>query len=214
MDPHDLRPFSLTYVVYGRDDTVGYALAALTLTPIFLVVAYVTLALSRRDLTTLVLGVGQALNEVLNFGLKRIIREARPTEVHTYAPKYGMPSNHSQFMAFWAVYIMLWMWFRWSHQGKLWKVMASIFASSLAGLVMYSRVYLGYHSILQVLVGCLVGGAVAILWYIFSEAYLRPHYAAIAKWRVCQYFLVRDTSAVGDVLSLEYRAVLAANKHA
>lgn len=42
---------------------------------------------------------------------------------------------------------------------------ASAFVLGVAALVAWSRVYLGYHTVNQVLVGCLAGAVCAVAWY-------------------------------------------------
>lgn len=47
---------------------------------------------------------------------------------------------------------------------------ASAFVLGVAALVAWSRVYLGYHTVNQVLVGCLAGAACAVAWYAATAA--------------------------------------------
>ncbi|KAG8159481.1 hypothetical protein KVR01_011142 [Diaporthe batatas] len=49
---------------------------------------------------------------------------------------------------------------------------AALFVLGVAALVAWSRVYLGYHTVNQVLVGCLAGSACAVAWYA-ATAFLR-----------------------------------------
>ena len=49
---------------------------------------------------------GQMGCEALNWVLKRFIREDRPAQM--LGKGYGMPSSHAQFVAFFAVYLGLW----------------------------------------------------------------------------------------------------------
>ena len=44
------KPFSLTYVTYEEGDSVGLVCALLALAPVFIIVAYATLLVSRREL--------------------------------------------------------------------------------------------------------------------------------------------------------------------
>lgn len=82
-------------------------LSLITLAPPFLLVAYITLLLVRRELTILTSFVGQLACEGLNLGLKRIFKHGRPTDF--LGTGYGMPSSHSQFMgyfmAFWCLHL-------------------------------------------------------------------------------------------------------------
>ena len=57
----------------------GGVLALVTLSPIFLLCAYTTIILYRRELTFVNALLGQLLCEGINWGLKRTIRQGRPT---------------------------------------------------------------------------------------------------------------------------------------
>ncbi len=111
---------------------------------------------------------GQLACEALNFALKRLIKEERPPRIH--GKGYGMPSSHAQFVAFWSVSVALFALARhappagvgWSRQARR-AVGAAGFA--LAGLVAWSRVYLGYHTPRQVLAGATAGTVFALGWY-------------------------------------------------
>lgn len=47
---------------------------------------------------------------------------------------------------------------------------AAVFVLGAAALVAWSRVYLGYHTVNQVLVGCLAGAVCAVAWYAATSA--------------------------------------------
>jgi dolichyldiphosphatase len=47
---------------------------------------------------------------------------------------------------------------------------AAVFVLGVAALVAWSRVYLGYHTVNQVLVGCLAGSVCAVAWYAATAA--------------------------------------------
>ncbi len=77
-----LASISLTHVQY--DPTLEprlftQFLAYCSLVPIFLIVSYVTLFTFRRDVATLLMFLGQLLNEGFNYILKTSIKEPRPT---------------------------------------------------------------------------------------------------------------------------------------
>ena len=111
------RPVSFFLVEYEDLDAFGYILAFLSLTPPFLVAiqatVYCTLLLvlthtrSRSQTPGLrspaqlagILLFGQLLNELLNLVLKNILRRPRP-DSDVLTSDYGMPSSHSQFVAF------------------------------------------------------------------------------------------------------------------
>jgi dolichyldiphosphatase len=204
--------FSYTHVLYPDGDRLGWVFALLTLTPIFVMVSYATLLASRRDLATAALTAGQLLNEVLNYVLKHAVREPRPTHVHTHwkdQPKFAMPSNHAQFVGFTATYLVLWV-------VRRWRVPAAYRALAVAGLlggaaaVGVSRVYLAYHTTAQILVGWAVGAAAGCAWFGVTESVLRPLFPRVASWPLSRALLLRDCSAVEDVLTVEYEATVRA----
>jgi dolichyldiphosphatase len=205
------RPFSYTHVVYVEGDRLGWALSGAALLPIFIVVAYATLIASRRDLATVAMLIGQLANEGLNFVLKRHFKEERPTDLHPFAPRYGMPSNHSQFMGFLAAYAALWCLRNWRVAVR-WRLAAAAAVQLMAAIVAVSRIYLRYHSIRQVAVGLAVGAAAGATWYVVVELLLRPRFAAVAQWRVCRWLLIRDLSDCANVLAAEYTATTATAK--
>jgi dolichyldiphosphatase len=91
------------------NDRLAKVLALVTLSPIFLLCAYVTIILYRRELTFINALIGQLGCEAFNWFLKRLIRQPRP-----YAGElgkgYGMPSSHSQFVGFFAAFFICHFW--------------------------------------------------------------------------------------------------------
>jgi dolichyldiphosphatase len=87
---------------------------------------------------------------------------------------YGMPSSHAQFVAFFSLSLTLFLLFR--HTPKPSSayhtpltLTSRAFLSSIAVLcasaVAASRIYLNYHTVEQVLVGCGAGAFSAIAWF-------------------------------------------------
>ncbi|KAF4789145.1 Dolichyldiphosphatase 1 [Turdus rufiventris] len=196
--PAPWRPVSLTHVEYPAGDFSGQLLAYLSLGPIFIIVGFVTLIIFKRELHTRAsvegslrgddtavfpsqisfLG-GLVFNEGVNWLIKNVIREPRPCEeAHsTVTTKYGMPSSHSQFMWFFSVYSFLFL---------------------------YLRVYLLYHTWSQVLYGGVAGSIMAIAWFVFTQEILTPLFPRIAAWPISEFFLIRDTSLIPNILWFEY----------
>lgn len=94
-----------------------------------------------------------------------------------YGKGYGMPSSHSQFVAFFSFTFLLFFLFRHTpkpsttHRQLTFpeRVAISLLACFCAGAVAASRVYLNYHTKKQVLAGCIVGTLVAGLWFAFTH---------------------------------------------
>lgn len=110
---------------------------------------------------------GQLACEALNFVLKRLIKEERPSRLRFHGKGYGMPSSHAQFVLFWAVYGALFVAFR-RRKGtnKVEGTVVSLVCWAAAVAVAASRVYLGYHTVKQVLVGSAAGAAFAVVWFV------------------------------------------------
>lgn len=192
--------------------------------PQALCIVYVTLIWSTREAEVVLMFAGQLACEAVNFALKRLIKEERPSRIHRTGGKgYGMPSSHAQFVAFWAVAMVLFLLVRhtpsWTDHGyrpalqrqgensnnkessssssssksssrknawgQEWVVVesyahrpwsyaeraaASAVVLAAAAAVSWSRVYLGYHTVPQVLVGALAGAACACAWYAATAA--------------------------------------------
>jgi dolichyldiphosphatase len=185
-------------------DIFSYLSAWLALIPQALCVVYVTLIWASREVEVMLMFAGQLGCETLNFALKRWIREERPkrefhsgtvltslTPIHRHANEeippemfgkgYGMPSSHSQFVAFFSVYFALFLLLRHAPQPStrnattfLERVALSILACIGAGAVAISRVYLNYHTPKQVLAGYAAGVMFAIVWFSFTS-YLRRY---------------------------------------
>jgi dolichyldiphosphatase len=144
--------------------------------------------------------------EALNFFLKRWIREERPRQM--YGKGYGMPSSHSQFVAYFSLSLSLFLLFRHvPHPSATHtpaslpeRALLSLLACFCAAVVAASRIYLNYHTPKQVLVGYAAGAAFALLWFIFTT-YLRR--ARWIEWsldtRWSRLFRIRDL-VVGEDL--------------
>lgn len=97
----DSKHFALTHIVYDPSSNLGIPLALLSLSPIFLFVAYFALVIFGRRLSLLLLAAGSVGNEVLSLALKRALRSPRPYPDHPHiGDGYGMPSSHAQAGAF------------------------------------------------------------------------------------------------------------------
>ncbi|KAL8812342.1 MAG: hypothetical protein Q9223_001100 [Gallowayella weberi] len=171
MEEPPLTSFSLTHVSYDASDPIAYLCAWLALAPQILCVVYATLIWSSREMEIFLMFAGQMGCEGLNFLLKRLIKGERPPRIKTKG--YGMPSSHAQFAAFFCVYLTLFLLFRHSPRPSDThtpttlneRILLAIWSILFAAIVCASRVYLHYHTVNQVLVGCAVGSVVALAWF-------------------------------------------------
>ncbi|KLJ10758.1 dolichyldiphosphatase [Blastomyces silverae] len=173
-----LASLSLTHVHYNPDDPISLVSAFLALVPQAICIIYVTLIWATREVEVLLMFAGQMLCEGLNFFLKRLIREERPAQM--FGKGYGMPSSHSQFVAFFSLSLTLFLLVRHvpdlstnrSASTFMQRAALSALACVCAGAVALSRVYLNYHTPKQVLAGGAAGVVCGISWFLFSS-YLR-----------------------------------------
>jgi len=199
-------PLKMMHMEYLEGDKVGHMLAWFSMSPFFIFAGMITLILFRRDLHTITFTIGQLVNEVFNLILKRIIKEPRPAVQHTvHLVQHGMPSSHAQFIWFFSAYFVFFVIFRVVEDShKWWKPLVSGAAVALAAIVTYSRVYLGYHTTAQVMWGSGIGIAGAGLWILLVQLILTPLFPSIVASPIAEFFLVRDTTLIPNLLVFEY----------
>ncbi|PNS14435.1 hypothetical protein CAC42_3721 [Sphaceloma murrayae] len=210
MEDPPLASLSLTHVHYNPNDKVSLLCAWLALVPQALCITYATLIWSTREVEVLLLFAGQMGCEAVNWILKRIIKEERPWRMN--GKGYGMPSSHAQFVAFWAVSLTLFLLVRHNPHvsnastthipTKLWeRLLLSLAIVGGAAAVAQSRIYLNYHTPKQVLVGCLVGTAIAVGWFGVTS-YLR--HSGLLDWvldlELVRFFRIRDLIVNEDLV--------------
>jgi len=198
-------PFSLTFVTYENGNIVGWCMALVTLTPIFVMVMFATLLVfgvlfGSKDTSsaTAMFAAGQLLNEVFSVLLKEFITAYESLDWLSRRPSgsdksdCGFPSSHSQSIFFFATYGAIFL-FSQSQCSPLFPQLREVLCCALgilAVLVSTSRVYLEYHTTSQVLAGAIIGAAAALLWNRVinqvtnrSRSYRRrPGVSARAKW--------------------------------
>ncbi|KAJ5180190.1 hypothetical protein N7492_003400 [Penicillium capsulatum] len=182
-----LASLSLTHVHYNPDDPLSFASAWLALLPQALCVSYVTLIWASREMEVILMFAGQLGCEAVNFALKRIIKEERPKEM--FGKGYGMPSSHAQFMAYFAVYLTLFLAFRhkpsyatsYPYLGFYLRTAMTFGLCLGAAGVAASRVYLNYHTPKQVLAGCGAGIVCACGWFALTSLLRR---GGMIEWAI------------------------------
>ena len=127
------NPLSRASSHVSADDAnshLSFALALLTLSPILLMASYASLAVFTRELTILIMWAGQLLCEASNYLLKHWLKQPRPNgssrvpdancgpHCISFYPTaelgdgYGFPSSHSQWMAYFATFLICHVGFR------------------------------------------------------------------------------------------------------
>ena len=70
-------------------------------------------------------------------------------------------------------------------------------------LVAYSRVYLGYHDLPQVIAGATAGLSVAVICFAVTCCAAR-YFPAWQQLKIAKLFRIKDTWTINDVLLFEY----------
>ncbi|MBA0733149.1 hypothetical protein Gogos_017188, partial [Gossypium gossypioides] len=203
-----LKAVSLTHVRYQRGDQLGHFLAWVSLVPVFISLGgFVSHFIFRRELQSMFFALGLVISQFINEFIKKSVQQARPETcaLLEMCDSHGWPSSHSQYMFFFAVYFTL---LTCKGIGGIWNVRtkwAALFLPwSLAVLTMYSRVYLGYHTVAQVLAGASLGILLGGLWFWVVNSMLFCYFPLIEESPFGRFFYVKDTSHISDVLKFEY----------
>lgn len=69
---------------------------------------------------------------------------------------------------------------------------------------MYSRVYLGYHTVAQVFAGTALGVLLGAIWFWVVNNVFYPYFPLIEESVFGRTFYVKDTSHIRNVLKFEY----------
>ena len=180
-------------------------MAYLTFTPLVIIVSFLTLIVFRRDLETIFFFGGCVLNALICSIVKKIIRQPRPEGSNKSG--FGMPSNHAQFMFFFAAYIYLLVSTgRWKFSKKSSGTLLQVSVFLLSIFVAISRYHLGVHSLAQLLVGAFIGILFANMWQWVAMYVIRPLYPLIERWSVSKYLYIRDIGSIDNSLLFEYNA--------
>ncbi|KAL4115218.1 hypothetical protein PRIC2_013384 [Phytophthora ramorum] len=192
-----VQEFELTWVVYDPTDPLGAVLALFTLSPIFLVITYLTIVASQRDLDSISMLVGQLVSVVFNKVLKKFINQPRPEGAYMTGP--GMPSAHSQFMGFFAAYVVVYTWKRMNSRRRLEQWFTIFSVITMAVLTCYSRIHLNYHSTDQVVVGAVFGVLTGVVWYMLVSSVSPWLFPRVAESSLAKFFYIRDISHISDL---------------
>ncbi|XP_022258931.1 dolichyldiphosphatase 1-like [Limulus polyphemus] len=200
-------PLAITHIEYPPGDIFGKGLALMSLLPLVIISGFVTLILFRRDLHTISFFLGTVVNELVNLVLKHLIKEARPCrggfvlnveKVPFFVSKRGVLNFYFYFL------------FRLHHANNCsplehaWKFMAVTGGFGAAMAVSYSRIYLQYHTWLQVLCGSAIGVIVAAAWFGVTQFLLTPLFPVIMSWPISEFLMIRDTTLIPNIMWFEY----------
>ncbi|GBE89565.1 Dolichyldiphosphatase [Sparassis crispa] len=162
-----------------------------------------------REILFIEMYAGQLLCEVSNWFLKHAVRQERP--VDELGAGYGFPSSHSQWMGYFTAFLYCHFSFRHRFISTgylaldLIRVVVLYFSLAIwAGGVAYSRFYLSYHTIPQVLWGLGLGALFGTCYYTLVEllpsryphSVLGKMKAAVIANPASTWFRMRDSWAV------------------
>ncbi|KAL9429259.1 hypothetical protein AB3S75_031133 [Citrus x aurantiifolia] len=212
-----LKAVTLTHVRYRKGDQLGHLLAWVSLVPVFISLGgFVSHFIFRREIQGMFFALGLLVSQFINEFIKTTVQQARPEMcvLLETCDSHGWPSSHSQYMFFFAVYFTLL-----TCKGiGLWGIKNRWFSNvlhwTLAVLTMYSRVYLGYHTVAQVFAGAILGILIGAGWFWFVNSVLFPYFPAMEESAFGRYFYVKDTSHIPDPLKFEYDNARAARSSA
>ncbi|XP_078435008.1 phosphatidic acid phosphatase (PAP2) family protein [Wolffia australiana] len=214
LHPH-LKAVTLTHVRYRRGDKLGHFLAWISLIPVFISLGgFVSHFIFRRELQGIFFAIGLLISQLLNELVKTSVQQSRPETCAALemCDSHGWPSSHSQYMFFFAVYFSLLAFRGVCIPTRTGKAIVALISWPLALLTMYSRVYLGYHSVAQVFAGATLGMILGALWFWVVHSLLIDYFPSIEESALGRFFYIKDTSHITDVLKFEYDNARAARK--
>ncbi|GAB2235739.1 hypothetical protein Droror1_Dr00026180 [Drosera rotundifolia] len=211
-----LKAVSLTHVRYTKGDPLGHFLAWISLIPIFISFAgFLSHFVFRRELQALFFALGLILSQFVNHSIKSLVKQPRPSTcaLLEICDSHGWPSSHSQYMFFFAAYLTLIRVRKIGLNGGVVRVgVLDLGVWGCAVMTMYSRVYLGYHTIGQVYAGAVLGAGLGGAWFWVGDRVLRGWFEVIEESRVGRWLYLMDTSHIEDVMKFEYENARAARK--
>jgi len=202
------KPLHWAHVLYDEESLISYALANLTFLPYFIVFGHACVLLFRRDLTSLFFWVGYWANEIINSALKFTFRQERPLSEQAKLETYGMPSAHSQLIFFWATFSCWMLLVRITFQSKWSNYLLCFGIIILASLVSFSRWYLGYHTLLQVVIGGLVGILFGSIWFGLLHLCVSKRFHVLEQMTLLRLFYFTDVSTIPNILNFDYNNYL------
>ncbi|XP_077237029.1 phosphatidic acid phosphatase (PAP2) family protein [Tasmannia lanceolata] len=209
-----LKAITLTHVRYKRGDSLGHFLAWVSLIPVFISLGgFVSHFLFRRELQAMFFALGLIISQFLNEFIKTSVQQSRPETCIALetCDSNGWPSSHSQYMFFFAAYFTLLI-FKGIGISKRNQVFVASLPWPFAVLTMYSRVYLGYHTVAQVFAGAALGVLFGAIWFWAVNSFIVVYFPAFERSAFCRYFYIKDCSHIPNVLKFEYENAVAARK--
>lgn len=143
------------------------------------------------------------MNEILNFSLKRIIKEPRPEL--SFKSGYGMPSDHSQFMFYYAFTIIYTVVKKQKFKSTIISPLISLAISISSFVVAIGRVYVGVHTIEQIVCGSIIGLIFGLFWIALGEKKIFPLFQYLETLPISEWLYLRDSNHVHNPWEFEYQ---------
>ncbi|CAF1007011.1 unnamed protein product [Adineta steineri] len=130
---------------------------------------------------------------------------------------HGMPSDHAQtffyFMTYLAIFVILKSQMPGTPRIRSMRNRFLVVAQLItASIVAYSRVYLHYHTVLQVVVGAFVGTGLGCVWYYFVNYHFMKYVPFIIEQPLAKFFLIRDYTPIPRIIHFQYESEYAEAK--
>jgi len=182
-------------------------MAFFSLSHIFILVALVTVIITRRELHSVSILLGLCVCEVICRVLKKASKHPRPTVDFTFGrEEFGMPSSHAAFATWVATYVILHCLFRCSGYNTVIRYSIALSVFIFSAVVPYSRVYLHYHYTEQVVAGMGLGVVLSMAWFTFTVKILQPHvFPWLEQVHVVEMLYFKDSSSTQNVLAVEWQ---------
>ncbi|KAH9976009.1 PAP2-domain-containing protein [Lactifluus volemus] len=195
-----LASLDLTHVLYDDSSYFSLAMALVTLSPILLMPSYAALAIVMREMSILNMWAGQFCCEAFNLVIKRLVKQARPPGKKV-GNGYGFPSSHSQYMGYFATFLLLHLHFRHTFVFRAMTYSAII---AWTVVVAYSRYHLSYHSVSQILWGLSLGISFGFSYYVTKHLLGRAR-AFLLMTPIFTWLRIRDGWLVWPDGGLEHQ---------
>ncbi|KAJ8532867.1 hypothetical protein K7X08_015756 [Anisodus acutangulus] len=216
MSHHPLKAVTLTHVRYPKGDQLGHFLAWVSLVPVFISLGgFISHFIFRRELQGMFFAIGLIISQFINEIIKKSVQQARPETcaLLEMCDSHGWPSSHSQCMFFFAVYFTLLTYRKLGLICRNQMLIGIVLVWPIAILTMYSRVYLGYHTVAQVFAGSALGTVLGGGWFWIVNNVFSDFFPAIEESAFGRFFYVKDTSHIPNILRFEYENARSARKH-
>lgn len=206
-----LVPFDHTYILYAPEGIIlSLPIAACSLLPILILVFLFSWHLITREIEPCLLAFGHVCNDIISGIFKKFVKYPRPVNGQIFKKGsglvWGMPSSHSQFIAFWFTYTVL-MYITNYPGGRLGRVEKVAYTAVCLGvvlLVVASRILFEYHNWNQVIVGLLLGSTLSSAYYL-AVCVFREYgiFDAILKMKVFKWWGMKDSFGRGTFKTIE-----------